>query len=87
MGLIQRCGETTLGTSTDRRTMLINYKGCPWRGIQKIPDEYLGRVTYFKLMMEAIVTNTKEAVNIIQELLKTASLKDTIGENVRVLVS
>ena len=37
--------------------------------------------------MEEIGTTTEEAVNNMQELLKTASLNDIKGENVRVLVS
>ena len=53
----------------------------------KLPAKCQGGVTYFKLMVEQIVNTTDEAVNNMQELLKTASLNDIKGENVRVLVS
>ena len=36
MGIRQICGEPVLVPATDRRIMLINSEGCPWRGIQQV---------------------------------------------------
>ena len=54
---------------------------------KKLTYDYQGGVTYFKVIMEAIVTTTEESVQNMQEMLKIDSLKDIKGEKVGVLVS
>ena len=53
----------------------------------KFDSRYKGGTTYFKVMMEAIVTTTEDAVKNMVKLLETANLKKIRGENVRTLVS